>query len=75
MRIKIQIEYPLMQIYICDSDMKKMRCAGCIRSMNVSTNTYIILIAKPEIRRPVGRPRHRWGNKIRTDLNEIGWGV
>jgi hypothetical protein len=29
---------------------------------------------KPEGRRPLGRPRHRWVNNIRTDLGVIGWG-
>jgi hypothetical protein len=25
-------------------------------------------------KRPLGRPRHRWGDNIRMDLREIGWG-
>jgi hypothetical protein len=28
---------------------------------------------KPERKRPLGRPRHRWVNNIRMDLKEIGW--
>jgi hypothetical protein len=31
-----------------------------------------ILIGKPEERRPVGRPRHRWEDNIRMDLREMG---
>jgi hypothetical protein len=25
-------------------------------------------------RRPLGRPRRRWGDNIKMDLREIGWG-
>jgi hypothetical protein len=29
-------------------------------------------VVKPEGKRPLGRPRHRWGDGIRMDLREIG---
>jgi hypothetical protein len=32
------------------------------------------LVRKPEGRRPLGRPRHRWLDNIRMDLVEVGWG-
>jgi hypothetical protein len=32
-----------------------------------------ILVGKPEGKRPLGRPRHRWKDNIRMDLREIGW--
>jgi hypothetical protein len=32
------------------------------------------LMGKPEGKRPLGRPRHRWEGGIRIDLREIGWG-
>jgi hypothetical protein len=31
-------------------------------------------VGKPEGRRPLGRPRHRWDNTIKMDLREVGWG-
>jgi hypothetical protein len=34
-----------------------------------------VLIAKPEGKRPLGRPRCRWEYGIRMDLGETGWGV
>jgi hypothetical protein len=37
-------------------------------------NVYRSLVGKPEGRRPLGRPRRRWVNKIKMDLVEIGWG-
>jgi hypothetical protein len=31
-------------------------------------------VGKPEGNRPLGRPRWRWVDNIKTDLGEIGWG-
>jgi hypothetical protein len=43
--------------------------------MGEKMNAYRILVGKPEVKRPLGRPRHRWEDNIRLDLREIGWGV
>ena len=32
------------------------------------------LLGKPEGKRPMGRPRHRWVDNIRMDLQDVGWG-
>jgi len=32
-------------------------------------------VAKPEGKRPLGRPRHRWEGNIKMDLQEVGLGV
>jgi hypothetical protein len=37
-------------------------------------NAYGILVGKPEGKKPLGRPRHRWMDIIKRDLREIGWG-
>jgi hypothetical protein len=37
-------------------------------------NEYRLLMGKPEGKRPLGRPRSRWVDNIRTDLVEVGWG-
>jgi hypothetical protein len=31
-------------------------------------------VGKPEGKKPLGRPRHRWEDDIKMDLREIGWG-
>jgi hypothetical protein len=36
-------------------------------------NAYRILVEKPEGTRPLGRPRRRWVDYIKTNLREIGW--
>ena len=33
---------------------------------------YRVLVEKPEGRRPLGRPRRRWVDNIRMDLQEVG---
>jgi hypothetical protein len=37
-------------------------------------NAYRILMEKPEGKRPLGRPRHRWVDNIKMDIRVIGWG-
>jgi hypothetical protein len=33
----------------------------------------MVLMVKPEERRPLGRPRRRWEDDIKIDLQEVGW--
>ena len=35
---------------------------------------YRVLVRKPEGKRPLGRPRRRWEDNIKMDLQEVGWG-
>jgi hypothetical protein len=35
---------------------------------------YRVLLGKPEGKRPLGRPRPRWVDNIRLDLQEVGYG-
>jgi hypothetical protein len=53
---------------------RRMRWEGHVARMGEGRNAYKVLIGKPEGKRPLGRPRHRWEDGIRMDLREIGWG-
>ena len=33
----------------------------------------MILVGRPEGRRPLGRHRNRWEDNIKMDLQEVGW--
>jgi hypothetical protein len=33
------------------------------------------LVGRPEGRRPLGRPRHRWEDNIKKDLQDVKWGM
>ena len=35
---------------------------------------YRVLVGKPEGKRPLGRPRRRWEDNIKMDLQEVGCG-
>ena len=36
---------------------------------------YVVMVGKPEGKRPLGRPRRRWEDNIKMDLQEVGWEV
>jgi hypothetical protein len=42
--------------------------------MREKRNTCRIFVEKPEGKRPLGRPRHRWVDNLRMYLGEVGWG-
>jgi hypothetical protein len=51
-----------------------IKCWETIECPNNYRNAYTLLVRKPERRRPLGRPRHRWLDNIRMDLVEVRWG-
>jgi len=51
-----------------------MRWAGHGARMVKERGVYRVLVGKPERRRPLGRPRRRWVDNIRMDLQEVGCG-
>jgi hypothetical protein len=52
---------------------RRMRWAGKVARMEEKRNAYRILVVKPEGKRPLGRPRHRWMDNIKKDVRGIGW--
>jgi hypothetical protein len=42
--------------------------------MGAKRNAYRRLVGKPEGKKPLGRPRRRWVDNIKSDLRETGWG-
>jgi hypothetical protein len=40
--------------------------------MGKKRNVYMLLVGKPDGKRPLGKPRRRWMNNIKIDLMEIG---
>ena len=43
--------------------------------MGEGRGVYRYLVGKPEGKGPLGRPRRRWEDNIKTDLQEVGCGV
>jgi hypothetical protein len=55
--------------------LRRMRWAGHVMQMGEKRGVCRVLVGKPEGKRPLGRPRHRWEDNIRMDLQEVGCGV
>ena len=53
---------------------RTMRWAGHVARMGQEKGAYRDLVGKPEGKRPLGRPRRRWVDNIRMDLQEVGCG-
>ena len=47
---------------------RRMRWAGLVARMGEGRGVYRVLVGKPEGKRPLGRPRRRWEDNIRMDL-------
>ena len=51
-----------------------MRWVGHVELMGERRGGYRVLVGKPEGKRPLGRPRCRWEDNIKIDLQEVGCG-
>jgi len=51
-----------------------MRWAGHVARIGEERGVYRVLVGKPEGKRPLGRPRRRWVDNIRMDLQEVECG-
>ena len=53
---------------------RRMRWAGHVARMGERRGVYRVLVGKPEGKRLLGRPRRRWVDNIKMDLQEVGYG-
>jgi hypothetical protein len=53
---------------------RRMKWVGHVARKGEERGMYRFLVGKPEGRRPLGRPRGRWMDNIRMDLQEVGCG-
>jgi hypothetical protein len=51
-----------------------MKWAGQVARLGEGRGVYRVLVGKPEGKRPRGRPRRRWEENIKMDLQEDGFG-
>jgi len=51
-----------------------MRWAGHVTRMGWRRGVYRFLVGKREGKRPLGRPRLRWEDNIKMDLQDVGCG-
>ena len=53
---------------------EKNGVGGHVASMGEGRGVHSVLVRKPEGKRPLGRPRRRWEDNIKMDLQEVGGG-
>jgi hypothetical protein len=54
---------------------RRRRWAGHVARMGEGRGAYRILVGRPEGRRPLGRPRRRWEDNNKMNLQEVRWGL
>jgi hypothetical protein len=53
---------------------RRLKWEGHVARMGEGRVVYRVLVGKPEGKRPLGRPRRRWEDNVRMDLQEVGCG-
>jgi hypothetical protein len=56
-----------------NDQVKEDEIGGACSTNGEKRNAYKVLAGKPERKKPLGRPRRRWVDNIKTNLREIGW--
>jgi hypothetical protein len=51
---------------------RRLRWAGHVARMGEGRGVYMVLVGKPEGKRLLGRPRRRWEDNVKMDLQEVG---
>jgi hypothetical protein len=53
---------------------RRMRWTGQVSCTGERRGVNRVLVGKPEGKRPLGRPRHRWMDNIKLKIQEVGYG-
>jgi hypothetical protein len=53
---------------------RRMSWAGHMARMGEDRGVHRVLVGKPKGKKPLGRPRRRWEDNIKMDLQEVGGG-
>jgi hypothetical protein len=54
---------------------RRMRWAGHVARMGVGRGVYRVLVGNPEGKRPLGRPRRRWEDNIKMEIQAVGFEI
>jgi hypothetical protein len=52
---------------------RRMRWVGHVERTGSRRCMYRVLVGRPDRKKLLGRPRHRWKDNIKMDLQEVGW--
>jgi hypothetical protein len=57
-----------------NDQLKKNEMGKYVAHLGDRRDAYKVLVGRPEVKRPIGRPTCRWEDNIKMDLQEVGWG-
>ena len=60
--------------YCAGGKIENNEVGGALARMGEGRGVHRVLVGKPEGKRPLGRPRRRWEDNIKIDLQEVGGG-
>jgi len=66
----IEAEYISLQHF----ESRRVRWAGHVASTGERRGVWRVWVGKPEGKKALGRPRHRWDDNIKMDFQEVGCG-
>jgi len=52
---------------------RRIRWAGHVARVGDRRGAHVALVGRPDGKRPLGRPRRRWEDNIKTDIQKVGW--
>jgi len=64
----------LLTQYCSGDQIEKNEIGGACSTYGERRDVYRVLVGKPEGKRPLGRPRRRWEDNFKMDLQEVGCG-
>ena len=59
--------------YSLGDEVKKIEMGRACSTHGARRGAHRVLVEKPEGRRIIRKPRHRWEESIKLDLREVGW--
>jgi hypothetical protein len=59
---------------LCGDKIEKNKKGGACSADREGRCMYMVLVGKPEGKRPLGRPRCKWEDNVKMDLQEVGYG-
>ena len=60
----------IFYIINCTKKCRRLRWAGHVARMEEGRSAFIIVTGKPTGKRPLRKPRRRWDDNIRMDINK-----
>jgi len=66
--------FVLLTQYCAGDKIEKNEMGWACGAYGWGEGVYRVLVGKPEGKRPLGRPRRRWVDNIKIDLQEVGYG-